>query len=183
MGPCQTTTRCRSAQGVTLIELVISLVLMSVLGWVAVTIFNVVLLGWSNQVERAGIDTQLDRAVEVMARDLREAIAIQSTAGYDEVRYSEDSSTHHIFYLYHASDSYVPPPAFNQTTYELRKTALTGGLGGTFTYGDGDLLLADVLPPATTDLSASGNLVILDLSVQREDETVRARTQVRPRNL
>ncbi len=183
MGPCQTTTRRHSAQGVTLIELVISLVLMSVLGWAAVTVFNVVILSWSNQVERTGIDIQLDRAVEVMARDLREAIAVQSTADYDEVRYSEDSSTHYIFYLYHASDAYTPPPAFDQDTYELRKTALTGGIGGTFTYGDGDLLLTDVIPPATTDLSISGNLVIVDLSVQREDETVCARTQVRPRNL
>ena len=183
MNPVSMPSHRQSSRGITLIELLISVVLMSILGFVAVTVFNAVLLGWSNQVERSGVDIQLDQAMEEMARDLREATTVVSTASYDEVRYSTDSSTHFIFYLYNSNDSYVPPPAFNQTVYELRRASLTGNINGTFTYGDGDLLVTDVLSPTTTDLSVSGNLVTLDLSVKREEETIRSKTQIRPRNL
>lgn len=172
-----------SRKGATLIELMIVLVLLSVLGGAAMMVFNVVLLSWSSQTERSGADLQLERAAEEMVRDLREARQFQSTAGRDEVRYTTDGSTFFIFYLYNAGDTYGPPPAFNQTVYQLRRATLTGGLSGTFTYGSGTLLLTEVLPPATSDLSASGNLITLDLSVERKEETVRLRTQVRPRNL
>lgn len=172
-----------SRKGATLIELMIVLALLSVLGGAAMMVFNVVLLSWSSQTERSGADLQLERAAEEMVRDLREARQFQSAAGRDEVRYTADGSTFFIFYLYNASDTYGPPPAFNQTVYQLRRAALTGGLNGTFTYGSGTLLLTEVLPPATSDLSASGNLITLDLSVERKEETVRLRTQVRPRNL
>lgn len=170
-------------QGVTLIELVLALVLLTALSGGAMLIFNTLLLGWAGQSDRSGADLQLDRAMEEMVRDLREARQVQSVAGRDEVRYTTDGATFQILYLYHASDSYVPPPAFNQSVYQLRRGTLSGGLSGTFTYGSGTLLLADVLPPTTSDLSLSGNLITLDLSVRRGDETVRTRTQVRPRNL
>jgi len=166
-----------------LIELMIAIVLMSALGTAAVLIFNVVLRSWSVQTERQGTDVQLDRAVEEMTRDLRQAAQIQSTAGRDEVRYTQDGSNFYIFYLYHASDSYAPPPAFNQASYQLRKGTLSGGISGTFTYGSGTLMASNILPPPTSDLSVSGNLLTVDMSSQNGDETVRVRTQVRPRNL
>ncbi len=170
-------------KGMTLIEVMISLLLFSALVVGATIVFNTVLLSWASSGTRSGIEIPLERAMEEMARDLREARQIQSTANYDEVRYTTDGSTFSVYYLYHASDSYGPPPAFNQSSYQLRKATLSGGIGGTFTYGSGNLLLTDVLPPPTTDLSASGNLVTLDVSVDREDETIRSRTRVRPRNL
>lgn len=170
-------------RGLTLVELIIAVALVGLLGSAAVTIFNAVMLSWSAQTQRQGTDLQLDRAVEEMVRDLRKATQVQSAAGRDEIRYTQDGSNFYIFYLYHASDSYVPPPAFNQSSYQLRRASLAGGIGGTFTYGDGTLLLTDVLPPPTTDLSLSGNLVTLDVSAQRGDETLRSKTQVRPRNL
>ncbi len=170
------------SEGVTLIELMIAVLLLSVLIGGSAVVFNTLLLSWASQTQRSGADLQLERAVEETVRDLREARQIQSISGYDEIRYTTDGSTFQIIYLYHAGDSYAPP-AFNQAVYQLRRASLTGGLGGTFTYGEGTLLLTDVLPPSTSDLSASGNLITLDLSVQRGDETLRARTQVRPRNL
>lgn len=157
--------------------------LLLALGTAAVLIFNTVLLGWSAHIQRSGTDIQLGRAVEEMVRDLREATQTQSTAGRDEIRYTQDGAAFYIFYLYHAGDAYIPPPAFNQSAYQLRKALLSGGIDGTFTYGEGALLLTDILPPPATDLSASGNLLTLDISAKRDDETLRVRTQVRPRNL
>ena len=77
----------------------------------------------------------------------------------------------------------MPPPVFSEASYELRKAALTGDIDGTFTYGSGQLIMADVLAPATSDLSLTGNLLTIDLSVTRNDETIRSRTEVRPRNI
>ena len=169
-------------KGLTLIELMISIVLLAVLAVSAAYVFRAVLLSWSSAEERSGIDIALDRAIEEMVRDLREAKEVQSTAGRDEIRFSHDQGTYYIYYLYNASDFYVPPPAFDQTLYELRKATLTGDINGTFTYGDGQLIVTDVEAPTTSDLSLSGNLLTIDLNITRGDETIRSRTEVRPRN-
>ena len=165
----------------------ISVALFAVLAVSAVYVFRAVLLSWSSAEERSGIDIALDRAIEEMVRDLREAKEIQSTAGRDEIRFSHDQVTYYIYYLYNASDSYVPPPAFDQTTYELRKATLReGDIDGTFTYGDGQLIMTDILLPTTSDLSEdpdNSNVFIIDLSITRGDEIIRSRTKVKPRNL
>ena len=149
---------------------------------VIASVLNTVLITWTGQERRAGIDTELDRGIEEMVRDLRKAKQVQSTANYDEIRFRQGTSSYSIYYLYNASDSYFPPPAFNQSTYQLKKETLSGGINGTFTYGSGQTMVNDVLPPPTSDLSFSSNLVTIDLSAKRGDETIRSRTQVRPRN-
>ena len=161
----------------------ISIVLFIILSVTAVYIFRAILLSWSSQETRTGVNITLDSGIEKMVRDLREAKQVQATAGYDEIRFTPDFSNYYIYYLYNAGDSYVPPPAFDQTTYELRSAALTGGISGTFTYGDGQVMLTDVLPPTTSDLSLSGNILTIDISITRGDETIRSRTEVRPRNI
>jgi len=167
----------------TLIELMISVAMFAILSITAVYMFRAILLSWSSQETRTGVNITLDSGIENMVRELREAKNVQSTASYDEIRFTPDNSNYYIYYLYNTSDSYVPPPAFDQTTYELRKATLTGGISGTFTYGNGQVMLTDVLPPTTSDLSLSGNILTIDISITRGDETIRSRTDVRPRNL
>jgi len=157
----------------------IAIAMFAVLTGVAVYIFRAVLLTWSSQETRSGVDISLDRGIEEIVRDLRKARQVQSSN--DEIRFTQDQSAYYIYYFYNASDSY--PMAFNQSVYQLRKAGLTGGIAGTFTYGSGDIKIIDVLPPAFSDLSLSSNLITIDLSVARKDETIRSRTQVRPRNL
>lgn len=144
------------------------------------SVFRAILLSWSSQEKRAGIDIDLNWGMEGMSRDLREARQAQSVSN-DEIRFTSDLANFYIFYLYNANDSY--PPTFSQSSYELRKATLSGSITGTFTYGSGPVIMTEVLPPATSDLSIASNLVTMDLSVNRADETIRARTQVRPRNL
>lgn len=165
--------------GLTLIELMIVIVMFVILVTVVFYIFRAVLLNWSSQETRAGIDISLDVEIEGMVRDLREATDITSVND-DEIRFTEGGSDY-IYYLYNQDDSY--PPAFDQSSYDIRKATLTGGISGTFTYGDGQLIAIDILPPTTTDLAISGNLATIDLSISRGDETIRSRTQVRPRNI
>ena len=166
-------------KGLTLIELMIVIALFVILIAVMVFILRAVLLSWSSQETRSGIDISLDRAIEEMIRDLREAKVVLSSN--DEIRFTQEQSTYYIYYLYNSADTY--PPNFNQSLYAVRKTTLTGGIGGTFTYGSGQIIINDVLAPPTADLSVSGNIVTIDLSITQKEETIRSRTQVRPRNL
>ncbi len=167
-------------KGFTLIELMMTIAMFVILALVVVYVLRAVLLSWSSQETRAGVDISLDRGIEEVARDLREARQV-SVVNNDEIRFTYDLTNCYIYYLYSAGDSY--PPSFNQSSYQLKKATLAGGINGTFTYGSGDIKVIDVLPPATSDLSLSSNLITLDLSIKRGDETIRSRTQVRPRNL
>jgi prepilin-type N-terminal cleavage/methylation domain-containing protein len=166
-------------RGLTLVELMMTIMLVSILLLVTVFLLRAVLLSWSSQETRSGIDISLGRGMEEVARDLREAR--QAQASGDEIRFTRDLANYSVYYLYNSADSY--PPSFGQPTYRLHKAALSGGMSGTFTYGAGDIKITDILPPPVSDLSLSGNLITLDLSVLRKDDTIRSKTKVRPRNL
>lgn len=169
----------KNIKAFTLIELLLTMLMIAVLMWVAVYVFQTVLLSWSSQETRAGLDIGLNKGIEIMVIDLRQASSIQSSN--DEIRFTVDGVTYYIYYLYNAVDPY--PPAFNKASYDLRKAALSGGINGTFTYGSGSLVMLNVLPPPTSDLSLTNNVINIDLSVTRGSETVRSKTEVRPRNI
>lgn len=174
----------QTARGVTLIELLISLLLTGVLMTAAAYSFNPILLAWSSQMDRVEIERQVQQGLEKAVRDLRLSTALQNDANH-AVRFTVRESgvdNSYIFYLYNVSDNW--PPAYTQASYQLRKASLTGGIGGTFTYGGGDLLLRDVQPPSSSDLSVSGSVATLDLTLVRNtDETYRLIKKARKRNL
>lgn len=174
-----------SLTGFTLIELIITIAMLTILVVVMSYVFRAILLSWSGEEKRAGVKINLYSGVEKMTRQLVEAQNVDALNN-DEIRFTDIAGAHHIYYLYNASESY--PPAFNEDVYELRKATLSGVTGdnlktGAFTYGDGAIIVTDVLPPAASDLSISGSIVTLDLSVTRGSETVKLRTQVQPRNM
>lgn len=165
--------------GFTLIELVLVIGLVVILILATAFVFRAVLLSWFSQETRAGIGINLDRGLEEIVRDLREARQAQSAG--DEIRFRQGASAYYIYYFYNAGDSY--PPAFSQSVYQLKKETLTGGISGTFSYGSGQTIAAGVLAPPTSGLSLSSNIITIDLSIQRGAERIRSRTQVKPRNL
>ena len=167
--------------GLTLVELLMAGVMLAAVGGVAVYMFGAVIKTYLSQEARAGIDIDLSFRIEEVVRDLREASDMQSQTGYNEIRFSHNGADFYIYYFFNAGDSY--PPAFDQDAYELRRTAISGDIDGTFTYGGGRFLLRDILPPPTSILSMNGNIATVDLSIKYKDETIRSRTQVRPRNL
>lgn len=176
-GPKQSPRR-----GVTLVELLIALVLFGALMSAAALSFQPVLLAWSSQHDRMELQRQAVHGLERAVRDLRQATSLQNDSN-DAIRFTlreSGVSNSYVLYLYNAADTW--PPAFNQSTYQLRKASLTGGIGGSFTYGDGTLLMRDVQPPTTSDLSVSGSLATLDLTVARFDETFRLVDRVKRRN-
>lgn len=163
-------------------ELLIVLVMLSVLISASTAGFMIVLKTWGTQDASFRIQQDLSLGMEKMLRDLRLAKAI--SVSNDAIRYTvreSGSDNSYIFYLYHASDSW--PPAYNQSVYQLRKATLSGGINGTFTYGSGSLYMKEVKPPTTSDLSASGNVITMDLTVQKYGETYRVTQKLTPRNL
>lgn len=166
-------------KGFTLIEVIITVVMLVILTAASAYIYHALLLSWSSQETRAGIAVDMDRALEELARDLRKAKQVQSAN--DEIRFTQDNSIYHIYYLYNTNDTY--PLSFNQSVYQLRKAELAGGISGNFTYGSGQIVLNDVLSPPQSDLSISANIITIDASIQRGAETIRSRTQVKPRNV
>ena len=172
-------------RGFTLIELIITIVMLAALVGVTAFVFRAVLLSWSSQETRSGIDINLDRGIEEIVRDLREARQVQSVNN-DEVRFTQDQSNYYIYYFYNVNDAYPPTFTDPNLLYQLRKASLTGGIGGTLT-DSGRIIITDLLSPShatsPSDLSLSSNLITLDLSITRKDETIRSRTQVRPRNI
>ena len=163
----------------TLLELMITIIMLAALVIASFYVFRVVLLTWVSQETRGGVDITLDAGMEKVVRDLREATAISSSN--DQIRFTTDNTNYYIYYLYNQNDSY--PPSFNQTSYQLRKTSLSGGISGTFNYASGQVLLFSILPPPTSDLSITNNVINLDLSMKRASETIRAKTEISARNL
>lgn len=165
----------------TLVELLIALLLFAVLMTAAAYSLNPILLAWASHQDRMELQRQVQHGLEKSVRELRTATVLQNDAN-DAIRYTLREggvSNSYILYLYHSSDSW--PPAFSQTRYQLRRTSLNGGIAGTFTYGIGDLLLRDVQPPPTSDLSVAGSVATLDVTLLMADETFRLISRVKRR--
>ena len=172
-------------RGFTVFELAITVAMLVILTTVAFFAFRAVLLTWAGEEVRAGAKTDLYRGIEAMSRQLLQAKAADYLNN-DEIRFTDLSDNHYIYYLYNRDDSY--PSSFNRERYQLMRAALSGVVGndlktGTFSYGAGTVVITDILPPGTSDLSIAGNILTIDLTAGRGNETIRLRTQVRPRNI
>jgi len=170
----------KHSRALTLIELMITISMLVVVVGVSVYVFRAVLLSFSGMEAMGGMDIVLSRGIEEMVRDFREAQGLDALND-DEIRFTKNSSDYYIYYLHNDKETY--PSDFSEEEYSLRKAELTGGITGTFTYGDGKVILNGVLPPSTTDLSVDGNMITVDISLSLNGETARGRTEVRPRNL
>ena len=69
----------RPAKGFTLLELMITIIMLAALVIVSFYIFRVVIITWVSQETRGGVDITLDAGMEKVVRDLREAKAINSS--------------------------------------------------------------------------------------------------------
>ena len=170
-------------KGITLLEIVFVITLIVFLIEAVVSVYIVSLQGWDNLGHRSDLHEKLHFGLERVVRDVRQAEAI--SVANNALRFTLKESgvdNSYIYYLYNASDSF--PPAYNQSSYDMRRTALTGGIGGTFTYGNGELIVTGLKPPSTyTTITSSGNLALLKLVGQAKNDTLTVQGYVRPRNL
>ena len=169
----------------TLLQLLIVVVMLSLLMGASTFAFLTLLKAWGSQDTSLEIQEDARQGVERMVRDLRLATnPIDASTPNDSIRYTvreAGATNYYIFYLYNRNDSW--PPAYNQSVYELRRVSLPGGINGTFNYGDGTLYIRSVKPPPVSDMSLSGTVVTIDLTVSKADETFHLLEKIRPRNL
>ena len=172
----------QNRRGLTLVELIITVVILPILIFTIGYSFVIGLRLWNQGYTRADIRTRLSQALELVSKQLRQAKSIDElTAG--SITFTADlgdgDDTYRV-YMYHGADSEPNPPYTQQGSYELRWAK------STVTYGSGAVLVADVkrpVPPSSKPFSQNGNVITLDLVVERGDETVAMATNVRPRNL
>ncbi len=171
-------------KGFTLLEIILSISLFMILMVGTILFFRTYTISWVDQESRIGSEIVVRRGINEVARDLKDAMSINSITNYNEIRFSEDNTNFFIYYLYNQSDTYLPPPSFKNSTYQLKRTALTGGINGSFVYGEGKIILNDVSPPPATNLSISNNIVNIDLSIlNSKGHTINYQTKIKPRNI
>ena len=174
-------------QGFTLIETIIVLLLLAVMLGVTGFVCIVSLRAWDTGCLRSGIREDVNYAMEKVIRDLKE-MANASLDQYDSIehtiQFEETGGDTYVLYLYSLDDP-VFNSTYNRDFYNLHKANITQGDDPD--SGEGVLILRDLVSPdaasPATALTISGNQVTLDFVVQRNDETVRLRAKVRPRNL
>lgn len=174
-------------RGFTLIETIIVLLLVAVLAGVGSFLLVVSLHAWDAGYTRANIREDVDYAMDEIIRDLKET-ASGSLTRYSSIahtiQFGEREGDTYVLYLYNVDDSSFDS-VYTESLYNLHKANITQGDNPA--SGEGVLILRDLVSPdagsPATDLDISGTQVTLDIVIQRNDETVRTRTKVRPRNL
>lgn len=179
----------RNASGFTLLETIIVVSLLSVLVAVSAHLFVVSLRVWSTGSMRTEIREDISYAMDKTVRDLKQA-ANASLQRYNSIahtlQHDDLSGNTYVLYLYNPADASVDS-TYSETLYDLRKADINGG--DSPASGDGILILKDLVSPnaaapaTSLTIGPGGTQVSLDFAVQRNDETVRMRTTVKPRNL
>lgn len=171
----------RNNKGFTLLELVFTISLIVFLISSILFVYIVSMRSAYHQGNRTDLHEKLHFALERIVRDVRNANAI--SVGSNALRFTLNESgtdNSYIYYLYNSSD--VWPPAYSQSSYELKRTSLSGGIAGTFTYGNGDLIATGINPPSSSTITSSSGVAQLKLSSTLGNDTMAVSGYVRPRN-
>ena len=169
-------------KGMTLLEVVFAITLIVFLVSAISFVYIVSLRGWTNLGHHSDVHEKLHFGLERIVRDVRGAKAMSiASHALRFTLYEGGVDNSYIYYLYNPSDPWIP--AYNQTNYDLRRTSLSGGIGGTFTYGSGEIIITNLKPPNSTTITSSGNVASLTLVGQAGDDALTVRGYVRPRNV
>ena len=171
----------QSRSGLTILEILFTITLITFLVSSILVVYIVSLQGWDNLGHRADLHKKLHFGLDRIAREVHKANDL--LVANNAVRftlYESGSNQSYIYYLHNASDTW--PPAFNQSAYDLKRTSLAGGINGTFTYGDGELVIAALKPPSLTAITSSGDVATLTLTGQIENDIVTLRSAICARN-
>jgi len=175
-------SRINDENGFTLIEVLVTTVILSILVFTVGYTFVIGLKLWDEGYTRANMRSKMTQALELVTKNLRQAASIDAlTAG--SITFTADlgsGSTSYRVYMYHEDDA-EPNPAYAENGgYQLRWAA------GTTTYGSGAVIATDIKkpnPPTSNPFSQSGNVITMNFTVENGDQTFDIRTNVRVRNL
>ena len=172
----------RFKKGLTLLEMIFTLALISLLISSLIFLYTVVLRSSTQIGKSSDLEEKLSFGLEQIVRDVRNANAVKAHVTYRTLRFTLGSQSY-IYYLYNVNDAW--PPNYNQSAYELRKAPVSGGIDGSFTYGAGDLIVTGLKPPNETRFEQSSvtNVFTAILTGLDNEETYTVRGNIRPRNV
>ncbi len=157
--------------GFTLIELILSLTMMTILTATVIFTSMAGLRAWDTGRKHSAVRDQLANAVELIVKDLRRAATVDGLTASSVTFTADLGDGEPKQYRFHV---YQPE---GETAYKLLR-----GLSSD-EEGQGALIAANIRSTETDWFSQSGNVITLTLTASDQGETVRMRTSVRPRNL
>ena len=171
----------RNESGIMVLEILFAIVLVAFLTTSVSLIYIISLQGWQNLGHRSDLHEKISFGLDRLAREVSEANDL-SVANHSLrfTVYESGLNQSFIYYLYHPADAW--PPAYSQTSYNLMRTSLTGGISGTFVYGSGELIVNNLKPPGSTSITASGDVAILTLTGQEGADSITIRQRICARN-
>lgn len=168
----------RRRDGVTIMELMVALLVLTVLGGLATSVYlfgaHALHAYQTTSAARAELSQAMDTAVGMM----RQASSIDAISS-GGVSFTADlgaGSNSFRLYLYNELDP-EPNPPYSQAEYQLRLAQAETD------YGSGAVLVSGLKPPGQVPFRLDGDVITLDWTVTAEDVPIRLRTAVRPRNL
>lgn len=177
-------SRINNKNGLTLIEVLITTVILSIVVFTVGYTFIVGLRLWDLGYTRANMRGKMTQAIELVSKNLRQASSIDEIIP-GSITFTADlgsGSTSYRVYLYHEDDPAAETPYTESGGYQLRWAA------GTTTYGSGAIIATDIKrpnPPSSNPFSddADGNLITMNFTVEKGGQTFDLITKVRVRNL
>lgn len=160
----------RIIRGFSLLEVLLSTVLITAILGMLASVYIAVLKGFAGQGSRYGTAAERERAITTIVGDLRRAKVV-AVPQLNEIRFSTDGSAFKVYYLDCA-----------QSGCRLRRTALSGGVNGTFVSGQGETVLRDLAASPETAFGVDSAYVTLRVAVGEDGGTDRWETRVCPRN-
>ncbi|MEA3347344.1 MAG: prepilin-type N-terminal cleavage/methylation domain-containing protein [Candidatus Auribacterota bacterium] len=168
------------SKGLTLVELLMVVALMSVLVVVTSFVFVAVFKSWGFEIAKAQVKQEAGWGIEKMDRELKELLLITAAEQYSIVFWSDvnengvQDANESITY------SWSGTPGDNLTRNDGSVTsALSNDVQSfqlSYYNGSGNPLVFPVTP-------ANIRLITINLATKKEDETITIRSNVRPRNL
>lgn len=168
----------RIQKGLTLIELLISLIVLSILGALVASTYLFGARTIQSYQTHGGLRASLGQAMQKAVNMIRQAKSIDSLTESRVVFTADlgEGDRMYRLYLYHPDDA-EPNPPYTQETYQIRLAIDDGD------YGAGSVLVSEVQPSAEPPFAMAGSLMTLDWTVLTAQASLRLRTKVSPRNL
>ncbi len=172
-----------SQKGVTIVELLVAIALLSILLAITVSFYPSVMRIWNSGQDTYNLRGELSQARDLMNNYLVKASTftiinpgrIIFTANVDPTTPGAESC---IFYLYNPSDAGWPS-TYPFASYELRFMTYNG----VPVFGSGRSLCYGINPPPSTNFSGVGNQIIVTLDETKNTQNLALRFEIHPRNL
>jgi len=164
--------------GLTLLEVVLSSALLAMVASVAFVANVTGMRISSSSLSAAG---GVERGRTAIGRILQQVRQSESVEEYDSTPGTlvcTSAAGDMCFYLYNEDEQW-PNPGYDLDGYQLRSAWLSGGV---LTYGDGEVLGGDLLPPPSGTVFSLGDVVTVTLVIDAQGSGLSLRGAAVPRN-